>query len=178
MRHHQPWDLTSPTGTLTTIIESSRAVIGDVIVAHVDLATQEVTGTRRLDPVAAPQSGPYRPDLEDRLRQVAQELAESRTFNHGRWRRPTGVFVTLVCREGRVVVTAQELAWSHAWLYSNHLTNAYLGEVYVVTPHGWLSCGGDEFGTTPRVGTRPVLTVLSGGRAGVDPDDVGGCARR
>jgi hypothetical protein len=46
------------------------------------------------------------------------------------------LLITVVCRQGRVIDTITEHRWLHAWRYSNHLTRAVDGDVYVVTPYG------------------------------------------
>ncbi len=50
-------------------------------------------------------------------------------WEHGRSRTVEHVFITVVCRAGRVLPGRTELFWSLAWRYSNHLTDAFDGDV-------------------------------------------------
>ena len=75
----------------------------------------------------------------------------------------THLLVTVVCREGRVVDTMAEHRWLSAWRYSNHLTSAIQGDVYVVTPHGWTGVMDHRAGGHPRL--RPRLALVTTARA-------------
>ena len=68
------------------------------------------------------------------------------------WAVPDSVLITVVCRENLVVDTDVEHHYLRAWRYANHLTAAFDGDTYVVTPHGW--CGVID----PRSGLEPRLT--------------------
>jgi hypothetical protein len=55
----------------------------------------------------------------------------------------------VVCRRGRVVPTARDYFWLAAWLYSNHMSSAFHGDVYLVTEHGWTGCMDRRAGFEP-----------------------------
>lgn len=157
MTPQRPWELISPEATLTSIIESAGATPGDVVVARVEIATQQVSGVRRVGQPTCSAS-PSSPDGDDErrarsatLRDVARELAAGDGVAVGDGGAPNGVFITVVCREGRAVATGADAAWAVAWRYSNHFTPTFQGELYVVTPHGWISFGGEDAGFDPRV---------------------------
>ena len=143
------WHLENAEQTLRDIAAICPFVTGHVIVAAVDLATQQVTGAR----VAVVGEPPDRHDASELLDGLAGQLVPERWAfgrdGHGM----THVLVTVVCRQGRVTPTESEGAWLMAWRYSNHLRGAFQGDVYVVTPHGW---GGY---LDRRAGYEPCLEV-------------------
>jgi hypothetical protein len=59
------------------------------------------------------------------------------------------VLITVVCRPGFVVPSAQEFDWLRAWRYSNHFRGAYDGDVFIVTPHGWTGTLDERAGFEP-----------------------------
>ena len=75
---------------------------------------------------------------------------------------PTHVLVTVVCRSGRVVPGPEELFWLRAWRYSNHLANAFDGDVYLVTEHGWTGCMDRRAGFTLGLHRRPMHLSVPG----------------
>lgn len=163
---HNPWDLVDPAETLAQIIGRGRARPGTTLVAYVDIASQDVQRIRRL-PTPTPYLGEVEEDeywamraLSDDLRGLAQEMAPIRTFDGNRWSRMTGVLVTVVCREGQPVSTDDEWQFWAAWRYSNHLTAAFEGEVYVVTPHGWTGTLSEQGGEAPALDSRHVLAAV------------------
>ena len=107
--------------------------------AALTLDTQELSAAACVPDPAEPQPFWDPHDASSRLRDVALELVPESTGAGARpGRSPvTHLLVTVVCREGRVIDTIAEHRWFGAWRYSNHLTSAVDGDVYVVTPHGW-----------------------------------------
>ncbi|GAA4402849.1 hypothetical protein GCM10023168_13760 [Fodinibacter luteus] len=95
---------------------------------------------------------PRRGDASDLLRTHAQALVGDRPWGEGRWMPPQFVLVTVVCRSGRVVPGPEELFWLSAWRYSNHLANAFDGDVYLVTEHGWTGTIDQRAGFSPALG--------------------------
>ena len=162
-RDERPWELLDPAATITEILEQSGAALDQTVVAHVDIATQRVTGTRT---VTTPRPVRYegsdegehaRHRLSEQVREIAEDLGRQRQRNLDRpgWEVPDSVLITLVCRTGRVVTTAREMQWARAWLYSNHFMSSFNGEVYIVTPDGWAASSGQSYGVSPRVGVTP-----------------------
>jgi hypothetical protein len=45
--------------------------------------------------------------------------------------------MTIVARRGFAVFGPDEGEWLNAWLFSNHLSGAFSGELTLVTEHGW-----------------------------------------
>lgn len=72
---------------------------------------------------------------------------------------PTGILITVVCRTGRAVITANELQWASAWRFSNHVTDAHQGSVFAMTPHGWIS-DRHRAGLTPVLDEHPPRAAL------------------
>lgn len=140
-----PWDLTNTVATLTTIMAAARPKPGDVVIARLQVGTQELVGHRTLAAPTTPAgldmtevNYPLQAAMSDQLGRAAQELSPpNRIPAFGI--EMTGILVTLVCRTGRAVITANELQWSNAWRFSNHMTDAFHGELFAMTPHGWIS---------------------------------------
>ncbi|MEI2778597.1 MAG: hypothetical protein V9G19_22040 [Tetrasphaera sp.] len=153
MRHQFLWDLKDPAATLADILRTSDAGLGDVVIAHVDLESQHVTGTHVMPPDTPASRPADDPDLDlsDRLRRIAEELAPEREWTGDRRGPITGFLFTVVCRDGRVVDTAVEWRWMNAWWFSNQNTTAFTGDVYVVTPHGWTGILDTRAGLTPTL---------------------------
>lgn len=168
MNNH-PWDLADSVKTLNDILAAARPCAGDVVIARVELSTQEISGFRRLAGPTPPlplndteASYRARQSRSDRLAEIANELGSASTRAGAGWRVPAGVLVTVVCRTGRAVTTANEWQWALAWRYANHVTDAYNGDIYALTPHGWVSMEGGA-GLRPTLDEipRPALKVVS-----------------
>ncbi len=164
-----PWELTDTVTTLTDIMTVSRPRPGDVVVARVEIATQALSGFRLVQAPAAPlvldasrESDEQLHALSDRLADAARDLGSSTMPEGARWSVPTGILVTVVCRTGRTVTTANEWQWASAWRYANHFTDAYNGDIFAMTPHGWISLEG-RAGLRPALEDRdrPVLRIVS-----------------
>ena len=109
---------------------------GDVLVAL--LPTGDSPDQALLDVIRVHQGDlPGRHEASELLRRHAQDLVGVRPWADGGWRPPRHVLVTVVCRSGRVVPGPDELFWLTAWRYANHLGDAFDGDVYLVTEHGW-----------------------------------------
>jgi hypothetical protein len=59
--------------------------------------------------------------------------------------------MTIVARRGLAVMGAAEGQWLTAWRYSNHLTDAYVGDLILVTEHGWTDFTTGSGGREPRL---------------------------
>ncbi len=132
---------------------------GTTLIAHVDRATQAVLGVRSIQTLTPvlDASDCFRYEqiqqLNDTLCMVAQALVPQRTWD-GRQAGPiTGELITVVCREGDPVITPTETLYHWGWRYSNHLTAAFDGGVFVLTPQGWAEL------YTDWTGSRPTLPV-------------------
>ena len=145
-----PWDLENAEQTLRDIAAICPFVMGHVIVAAVELATQQVTGAR----VAVVGEPPDGRDASELVRGLAEQLVPERWASGRDGHGITHVLVTVVCRQGRVIGTECESAWLMAWRRSNPLRGAFNGDVYVVTPHGW----GDYL--DHRAGYEPCLDAV------------------
>jgi hypothetical protein len=127
---------------------------GDVLVALVqsgDEPDQALVDIARLHRGERPR----RYEASDLLRAQAEAMVGRRPWVDGGWMPPRHVLVTVVCRLGRVVPGPEELFWLLAWRYSNHLTAAFNGDVYLVTEHGWTGCADHRAGFTPALSPRP-----------------------
>ena len=166
MTKHAPWDIRAPATILGELLRRSRAEPGQVLVA---LVTSGDDADEELVDVVRVHHGdlPGRRDASDLLRTHAEAIAGERPWVGGRWMPPRHVFLTVVCRSGRVVPGPDELFWLMAWRYSNHFAAAFNGDVYLVTEHGWTGCADKRAGFSPALQPRPLhLAVLQG----KDPD--------
>lgn len=142
---------------LAEILSKHPAVPGATLIAHVDRGTQAVIGVRSiqtLTPVLdADDCFQYEQirQLSDTLCVVAQELVPQRTWDGRRAGPMTGELITVVCRDGDPVITATETLYHWGWRYSNHLTAAFDGEVFVLTPQGWAGLYTDCSGSQPTL---------------------------
>lgn len=164
--------LVDPAATLGAVLAATRPSPGDVVVARVDIESQRVTGNRTLRPPAPAlrigdsrhddeQAELRRIDMSGLVRQAAEGLAAPHTWQadgRGGYR---GLFVTLVCRKGRVVDTRHEWDWTLAWRYSNHFRDGFDAGVYAVTPHGWTGVLDMRSGVQPRLRARPALSIAT-----------------
>jgi hypothetical protein len=67
---------------------------------------------------------------------------------------PWHSIMTIVARRGYTVFGPDEGHWLSAWLFSNHLTGAFSGELIVVTEHGWADMATGWGGHQPRIQIR------------------------
>lgn len=141
--------------------QARRRVIGDIIraaspghgatvIAHVDIETHAIVAWQaiptpkpvvRLTRHARSIVQENRADLSDLLRGIAREIVPDRTWSKGesRWGPITGELVTVVSRGGEARITDAEWQFYYGWRFSNHLTSAFHGEVFAVTPEGCVS---------------------------------------
>ena len=75
---------------------------------------------------------------------------------------PTVAVMTILARRGPAVIGAREDEWALAWRYSNHLTDAYTGDLMLVTEHGWTDWLTGLSGATPQLAPAPLPTPGSG----------------
>ena len=152
---------------LTEILSHGPAAPGATFVADVDRASLAVLTVRRMptpEPIVDEDSSFDHESirrLSVALRAIAQDAAPQRTWTGGRWSAMTSELITVVCREGEAAITPVEMQFFWGWRYSNHLTTAHDGDVYVVTPVGWATLGGEWFGTQPvlPIGADPLGTA-------------------
>lgn len=145
---------------LTEILRQGSAAPGTTtLIAHVDRVTQAVLAVRSMptpDPII--DGGSHFAEvpilrLSAELRTIAQELAPQPIWTGNGWSAPTSELLTVVCRDGEAAITPVESQFFLGWRYSNHLTSALDGDVYVVTPQGWASLFGEWSGDLPALPT-------------------------
>lgn len=147
----RPWHVTDPELMLRAVHAICPLRMGVVIVAAIELDTQEVTDARVAAAIAQPEEHPYG---SDHVRALAEQMVPERWATSSDGHGMTHVLVTIVCREGRVVFTQHEHTWFRAWRYANHFRGAFDGDVYIVTPHGWGGALDQRAGFEPRVAVR------------------------
>jgi hypothetical protein len=168
MTSRERWDVANPRKTLREVVDRARPVDGDVVV--VTMAARTGGATQILDVTTVHTAGAplERHEASELLRRYAvatvPELpparAGARADHEGRPRGLDYVVVTVVCRGGRVVPGPTEMFWALAWRYANHLANAFDGDVYTVTPHGWTGLSDERAGFTPALAS-PMARALA-----------------
>lgn len=149
MRNAEPWDVVDPARVLTDVLRRVTAEPDAVFVAMLRTGEhQELVNVAQIH-VGAPLE---LHDASELLRRHARSVAGYRPWEGSGWRRPQFLFVTVVCRRGRVIPSAQDYFWLMAWRYSNHGSNAFDGDVYLVTEHGWTGCVDRRAGFAPHLG--------------------------
>lgn len=150
---------------LSEILRIGRPRPGTTLVAVIDLATGAVIHIDHLltpEPLpddACDVSGELSTLMSPTLCALAQASVPEREWEEGfGWSVPAHELITVVCREGDPVPSPVEEQFFWGWRYSNHLTAAFHGDVYVVTPTGWAGLLGGE-------GVWPVLPWGSDGVA-------------
>jgi hypothetical protein len=106
-----------------------RFKLGRTIVAAVRLSDQTVTGAEVITERRLPQKHLSGSDL---AREMAERLVPERGAIVKDRSGMSHVLITVVCRPGFVVPTAQEFDWLSAWRYSNHFrggTAARIGDI-------------------------------------------------
>jgi hypothetical protein len=148
MRNPEPWDVADPERTLTDVLREVSPEPDDVYVAMLRTSPgQHLVDVTRVH--TGPQ--PDRFDTSGLLRRHARSRAGDRPWVGRGWQPPGFLFVTVVCRQGRVIPTDQDYFWLAAWRYTNHISNAFDGDVYLVTQHGWTGCMDRRAGFEPRL---------------------------
>lgn len=150
MRTYHPWEVRDPAAMLDVVLTVRRPGPGDVFVVllrRADTSEQTV-----LDVVRVHQGHPPEPhEASEMLRDRASRLVGPRPWTGDHWASPQHVLTTVVCRPGRVVPGPVELFWLLAWRYSNHHADAFDGDVYLVTDHGWTGTHDQRAGFTPAL---------------------------
>lgn len=142
---------------LSDILQLRPGVPGHTLIAHVMRGSLAVLGVHELaTPIPLLDDdhnfgGAYVHELSTILCDVAHELVPERTWDGQRAGEITGELITVVCREGPACISPLEVQYWWGWRYSNHLTQAFHGDVYVVTPQGWAALLGEWRGSTPAL---------------------------
>lgn len=146
---------------LTEILRQGGAVRGATLIGYVDRATHEVVAVRSivtpdatLDDEACFSDAAIH-ELSGLLCEIAQDCVPARAGTPTRGSAITGDLITVVCRDGETAITPAETQFHWGWRYSNHLTSAFDGEVYAVTPQGWANLYGQMTGSAPALPPAP-----------------------
>jgi hypothetical protein len=155
------------TRVLSDILRLGGAVPGRTIVAYVDRTGLAVRATRGFatpdatldDELCFGDEAIH--ELSRALWEIATACAPAPSRERSRWGAITGDLITVVCRTGSAETTPAETQFHWGWRYSNHLTSAFNGEIYAVTPEGWASLYGQLSGTVPALPMRSGPGVLT-----------------
>lgn len=126
---------------LASILETGCPRPGVTLVAVMELNSGDIVNVRHLaTPDPLPSEACDVPSelarlMSPTLRSLADEIVPAPAPGDGFV--PRHELVTVVCREGEATISATEEQFFWGWRYSNHLSPALHGDVYVITPTGW-----------------------------------------
>ncbi|HVT64541.1 MAG TPA: hypothetical protein VHD81_05265 [Mycobacteriales bacterium] len=146
--HCEPWRLDDVASTLAAVDRQVPLVAGSTYIAVFDLMGALV-GARRLADDVPERTG--HPPGTSAIRSAVTAL-----IGDDIGPLPPDYVTHLVrCRDGYVVWAPDDPAWGYALIYGVQMMNTYVGEVIVVTPHGW------TMGRGRAAGRLPTLSNLS-----------------
>jgi hypothetical protein len=127
-------------------------VDGDVLLVLVrdPSQDQEIVHVTRLEPKQ------WRDRDRDELEELLAAEARRMPVPVRGFGAPRHSIMTIVARRGFAVISASDAKWLPAWLYSNHLVDAFSGDVIVVTEHGWVDFTTGWGGHEPCVALNPM----------------------
>jgi hypothetical protein len=126
-----PWELNDVDGLLRDLNRQLGVALGANCLAVVDLE-DKLIGARRL-PAASPTYLDYDDVAWDVIRPaIVSILGEERGFGP-----PNHVAHIVRCKPGRAVLGRNDVAWGRALLHGQQALDCFVGEVIVLTPHGW-----------------------------------------
>jgi hypothetical protein len=144
----RPYEYRDPGEVLTAVVADRSLSDGDMLLAlvHDPSGDQRVLRTIRLDSEHSRRLDPYQgPDiLAGYLRQLAVPMRQPEEP-------PRFSVMTISARRGLAVFGPAECACMSAWRYCGHLVDAFVGEMMVVTEHGWADFMSGLGGREPRL---------------------------
>jgi hypothetical protein len=147
----EPWRLADIPSALDAIAGQATLAVGSTYVAVFDLK-ETLIGARHVPDDH--ESADYYPPGTTAIGTAVTELIGDDIGP----RPPEYVTHLIRCRDGRVVWGPDEPEWGYALMYAVQMLNSFVGEVIVVTPHGW---------TTGRSrASRPLPTLNDLSQAG------------
>ena len=168
--HLDPWTLTDPARLLRDLAGRTRLRAGHSLICQVARpATDQVL-------VAHTRVWPDGQPVDEMAARDQLEEAMHR-LGHREWawdddERLTSVVTTVVVRDGRAVTRSGDFAVCSVLRYANNRFQALIGELIIVTPHGWI--------TSPdgRAGREPVAAVAAIGHLPRTGGAAGGTEQR
>ncbi len=144
------YECRDPGQVLTAVLAGGSLSEGDLLLAlvHDPSGDQRVLQTIRLNSEHSRCLGSYEgPDiLAGYLRWLAVPMRQP-------GEPPRHSVMTISARRGLAVFGPAEAACMSAWRYCEHLVDAFVGDLTVVTEHGWADFMSGWGGREPRLGT-------------------------
>jgi hypothetical protein len=142
------YEYRDPEQVATAVVAQRRLRDGDVVLALVrdPSGDQEVVRLRSI-----PRTKRHGLDAYERSRLLAGYAERLRVPPRCGADSEWYSIMTIVARRGYAVFGPEEGEWLTAWLFSNHLTGAFAGELIVVTDHGWADHSSGSGGLEPRI---------------------------
>ncbi len=144
----RPYEYRDPSRVLTAVLADRPLAAGDMLLAlvHDPPGDQQVLRTVRLDGEHSRRLGPYDgPDiLAGYLRRLAVPMRQP-------GEPPRHSVMTISARRGLAVFGPAEAACMNAWRYCGHLVDAFVGDLLLVTEHGWADFMSGWGGPQPRL---------------------------
>lgn len=149
---------------LSDILDCGPAAAGTTLIGLVDRATRLLHVVHAIatpEPILGADScfdSAQIRRLAGVLHDVAEAMAPQHVWTGSGWSVPTYEFITVVCRDGAAAISPTEVQFHYGWRFSNHFTEAFHGEVFVVTPRGWAALLGEWSAPQPALppGAVPV----------------------
>lgn len=154
----RPWEYRDPGQVLTAVVADGPLSEGDLLLALVNdpSGEQQVLRTIRIDVDDQRRLNPYEGHdmLEDYLNRLAVPMRSPGVP-------PRHSVLTISARRGPAIIGPAEAAYLTAWRYWNHPVDAYVGELMVVTEHGWADFMSGWGGREPRLELPEDRSLLS-----------------
>ncbi len=144
----RPYEYRDPGELLAAVVAERALCEGDMLLALVcdPSSDQQVVHTIGVDRADRPRLDSYGgPEI---LRAHLQRLPVPA---RRRGKPPRHSVMTITARRGLTVFGPAEIACLSAWRYSNHLIDVFVGDLMVVTEHGWADFMTGWGGPEPRL---------------------------
>lgn len=140
------YDLADAQALIDDVTRAQPLIAGRTYLAlvHQPATTQKLLAVREL-PALEPDRGWTR-DLSDLLFDEVHQLPIPPRSDTS-----ASILVTIVVRSGTNGWGWRERLWASAWRYSNHNSDAFDRDIFVVTEHGWCSLWSEAGGTAPAM---------------------------
>lgn len=151
----QPWALRDPAEIIHLLDEEHRLRAGHVVIGLIErpATDQQLIASKVI--WERPEPPPLQ-EVRGLLRSTARFLyagsGPGRDAGSGAATYPIErAYVTLVARQGRVVLADEVLRWAIGWLYCSYPQPVFKGPLLTITEHGWREFGTESAGGIPAL---------------------------
>lgn len=143
----KPYEFRDPGEVLADVMERHPLSEGDAVLALVE----NPSGRQRVTQVEVLPAPARIEDCHEVSDLLCETVRRMPIPARGPSTRIDHAVMTILVRRGLTVFGRNESNWFYGWRYSNHLIDAYTGDVVLVTEHGWrdfMTDWGDHY---PRI---------------------------